>query len=59
MFLGFIAGLMFGVGFVIGFKAKERYETTGTLTGRIKTQTPVYLTDEQARELEERIEAGA
>jgi len=56
--LGFIAGLMFGIGFVIGFKTKERYETTGTITGKIKSQTPVWLTLEQERELEERTEAG-
>lgn len=58
LLLGFIAGLTFSAGFVIGFKAKQNVETTGTITGRIKMQTPVWRTSEQERELEERTEAG-
>lgn len=57
--LGYIAGLTFGVGFVIGFKAKERYERTGGLLMTPKPNEPVWLTPEQERDLEERMEAGA
>jgi hypothetical protein len=59
MLLGFIAGLTFSIGFVIGFKAKERYERTGGFLVTPKPNEPVWHSPEDERALEDRMAAGA
>jgi hypothetical protein len=56
---GFIAGLSVSVGFIIGFKAKERYERTGGLLLTPKPNKPIWRSPEDERDLEDRMEAGA
>ena len=55
--LGMIAGLSWMIPFAIGLKARERFNATGSIFGSVKTQKPVYRTDEEEVELEERLDA--
>ena len=55
--LGMIAGLSWMIPFAIGLKAKERLDTTGSIFGHVKLQKPVYRTEQEEAELEERLDA--
>ena len=56
--LGFVGGLNLAVGFIIGFKMRIRFETTGGLLVRPEPNEPIWRTSEQERDLEDRLEAG-
>lgn len=43
--------------FSIGLKAKERLDATGSIFGKVKMHDPVYRTDAELAELEERLDA--
>ena len=55
--LGMLAGLSWMIPFAIGLKARERLNATGSIFGRVKMHKPVYRTDEEEVELEERLDA--
>jgi hypothetical protein len=55
--LGMFAGLSWMIPFAIGMKARERFDATGSIIGRVKMQKPIYRTDESAAELEEMLDA--
>lgn len=43
--------------FTLGMKARERFDATGSIFGRVKMQKPIYRTDESEAELEEMLDA--
>jgi hypothetical protein len=43
----------------VGVKAKKNFETTGSILGHVKIQEPVWRTEREEAELEERYEAQA
>ena len=52
---GFLAGLCLGAGFIVGFKARARYEGRGKFLGGIEEVDPIILTGKREVELEEEI----
>jgi len=51
--VGYLCGVIPAIFFVIGFKAKERYEDRGKFVGGVETVDPIQMTDRRVRELEE------
>ena len=52
---GFLAGLCFGVGFVVGFKAQKRYQERGKFVGRVDEVDPIVFTGKREVELEQEV----
>ena len=52
---GFLAGLCLGIGFIIGFKAKKRYEERGKFVGGVEEVDPIIISGKREVELEEEI----
>lgn len=51
---GFAGGLTLSIGFILGFKAKEKHDDTGKFVGKVEVVDPIQVTDRMVRELEER-----
>lgn len=50
---GYLCGVVPAIFFIVGFKAKERYEDQGKFMGGVETVDPFQMTDRRVRELEE------
>jgi hypothetical protein len=51
--LALVAGLCLGIGFIIGFKTRVKYEGEGKFMGGVEVVDPIQVTDRMVRELEE------